>query len=136
MDTLNLELLNYNLNLQGDAKVGDEQYRDLVLRTLIRLPEKIREKILEETLFIIATPGVYGIVFDLNFKKAKNLHCILLNFSTMHKTSDSGKMDTIAHEIAHVILNHGSWGNPQQEKEADDLIQGWGFQRAREVTTA
>jgi len=49
----------------------------------------------------------------------------------MGRVSDSRKMDKIAHEIAHHVLRHeSSYGNQDQEKEADDLIQTWGFRRA------
>ena len=39
---------------------------------------------------------------------------------------------TVAHDIAHFILGHhkNGGGGPEKEKEADDLIEKWGFKRA------
>ena len=130
MASADLESINYRLKIQGEIKQGDEQYRDLILKTMIRLPDDVREKILDEALFIIATPSVNGTIFDLIAVESLTLHCILLNFSSMGRFGDSKKMDVIAHEIAHVILGHGTISTPQQKKEADDLSQSWGFKRA------
>jgi predicted SprT family Zn-dependent metalloprotease len=49
----------------------------------------------------------------------------------MKRKSDSKIQDYIAHEIAHAFLKHNSGpSNPNKEKEADDLIESWGFKRA------
>lgn len=57
---------------------------------------------------------------------------IILNFSEMEKDrlSESRMMDTIAHEIAHFVLGHLIAGGAEQEREADNLIEKWGFRRA------
>ena len=50
----------------------------------------------------------------------------------MDKELESRKMDVIAHEIAHFVLGHHkleNCSNPKNEKEADDLIEKWGFKR-------
>jgi hypothetical protein len=105
-------------------------YRDLILETLMRLPKKVREKILDNIVFIIATPSVHGYIFGLQAVESTPIHCILLNFSSMGRLNRLRKMDVIAHEVAHVFLGQSFVGEPEQERKADDLIQCWGFKRA------
>jgi hypothetical protein len=56
---------------------------------------------------------------------------IVLNFAAMREESEVDKMNTIAHEIAHFILGHDGYDPRERnmEKEADDLIEKWGFKR-------
>ena len=61
----------------------------------------------------------------------ENLPVIILNFSAMKQESENYKRTTIAHEIAHFILEHeSSSGGIIIEKNADDLCEKWGFGRA------
>ena len=50
------------------------------------------------------------------------------------KRSEKGKIGEIAHEFAHVVLNHDCGG--EREKEADQLACQWGFEaEIREVNS-
>jgi len=63
---------------------------------------------------------------------------ILLNFANMRERSEEEIMSTIAHEIAHFILGHFDdvhKSSKDKEKEADDLIEKWGFRRATPDTS-
>jgi predicted Zn-dependent protease with MMP-like domain len=129
------EEIMYNLHIIGDVTIDDEKYKRILLETLLKLPEEIREKILDDVLFIFTS--AYGTTFNLFFpsplkKQVVEQKCIILNpaLQEKEKKTDEGIQDTIAHEIAHIILNHFGSSDPNFEKEADDLIEKWGFKRA------
>lgn len=50
----------------------------------------------------------------------------------MQRRTETSKMNSIAHEVAHYVLGHDT-GGFEHEKEADDHCQKWGF--AREYST-
>jgi Zn-dependent peptidase ImmA (M78 family) len=59
-----------------------------------------------------------------------SLPLIILNFAAMEGKSEREKMAIIAHEIAHYVLGHHKPScsvADKAEKEADDLIEKWGF---------
>ena len=129
------EEIMYNLRIIGDVTIDDEKYKKILLETLLKLPEEIREKILDEVLFIFTS--AYGTTFNLFFpippkKQAIEQKCIILNpaLQEKEKKTDEGIQDTIAHEIAHIVLDHFGSSDPEFEKEADDVIETWGFKRA------
>jgi Zn-dependent peptidase ImmA (M78 family) len=54
---------------------------------------------------------------------------VLLNFDDAD--TDEEKTIIIAHEIAHAYLGHADQvANADAEREADDLIETWGFARS------
>jgi len=70
----------------------------------------------------------------LNTKEIRRI-VILLNFALMKNEgkTDSDMMDTVAHEVAHIILGHHDikgHDDPAGEKAADNLTEKWGFKRA------
>ena len=118
----------------GDATAEDDRNKILIAKTLVALPEEIRNKVLSEVLFILLE--VYGIAGCLSIpvpKGCKNIEqpFILLNFSLIEKQSEDCKMDFIVHEIAHFILGHhkSMTYDPLAERKADDLVEKWGFNR-------
>jgi len=134
----------YNMKVLGD-EVSSEELRVIVAKTLLRLPKKIRKKVLEEVIFILMG-GISGTVDQLCFTKfIKDVQdkkeegngnvslsftqpLILLNFSNMKRREEK---DIVAHEIAHFILGHASKINSGGfEREADDLTEKWGFKRS------
>jgi len=125
----------YNLRVIGDVTPDDEKYKKIILETLLKLPEEIRDKILEEVIFIFTS--AYGTTCKLCLpispkKQLIEQKYIILNpaIQEKEKKTDEGLQDTIAHEIAHIILNRFGSSDPNFEKEADDLIETWGFKRA------
>jgi hypothetical protein len=149
----------YDLSTLGDVTVGDEENKVLIVKTLLKLPKAVRRKVLDEVTFIIMGEA-WGTVTEVNLtplvirklieagklnpnnrnssirysallKTKMSLPLIFLNFAAMKKESESDGMDTMAHEIAHFILGHGSISsNPEAEKETDDLAEKWGFNRS------
>lgn len=137
----------YDLTMLGDHLIDDEKDKVIIAKTLLKLPKNIKEKVLNEVVFIIgrATGSVVNFKLtkhlkDVEIKKWKfeevqhqlisfSQSLIILNFSNMKK---GGEMNTIAHEIAHFILGHGkpeNISNPTNEREADNLSKKWGFKR-------
>jgi hypothetical protein len=125
------ERILYDLCVFGDVSKEDEECKLLIAKTLQKLPKEIREKVLDEVIFIIAN-SCYGTIWDMNLEneKMKKKTFILLNFTAMRKKSEISKMSIIAHEIAHFILGHENPLTKHSEKEADELIKKWGFKKA------
>jgi len=152
-----IEGILYNLSVFGAETTVDEADKILIAKTLQKIPEEVREKVLNDATFILAH-GVRGTVFEVHLtplfitklrkeidlsnkdrlvklSDIENLDVkmafILLNFSAMENEPEDVKMSTIAHEIAHFILGHHKPYTKKQkaEKEADDLIVKWGFKR-------
>jgi hypothetical protein len=150
-----LEKILYDLSILGDGARGEhtplDQDRRIIGETLLRIPESIREKVVEEATFI-TIGGACGCVLPMTFSEVKSeeqlnrwgdgqvrveieVLLILINFAEMEKEEmdEEGMRTTVAHEIAHFILEHhksSSGSSPEVEKEADDLIAEWGFKRA------
>jgi len=133
----------YDLSIIGDRLLDDDGDKVLIAKTLLKLPDKIRKKVLDKVLFVIMR--ACGTVENLKLSKVAKKEefefeaekmskvtieqpLVILNFSEMKNGSE---MDTIAHEIAHFILGHHiNQSNPNNETEADDLVEKWGFKRA------
>jgi len=140
------------LNVWDDGFEGSlrERARKILVDTLQKIPKPVVNKVLEDVIFVIMS-GAYGTSSfqraserrkkdpPLNLTRDRELveidvHVILLNFALMERDEfDEEKMrSTVAHEIAHFNLKHHKISvHPQadKEKEADDLIEKWGFKR-------
>lgn len=137
-----------SLKVHGEALIQDKADRATVVYTLIKLPYKVRRKVIDEVTFLIM--GALGVTTKLclpvvarkdDFRRSDDFYCtlvevpvIFLNLSKTKRKSD--KMDTVAHEIAHFILGHHHIMGGKRRKErvferaADDLCEKWGFKRA------
>jgi hypothetical protein len=142
-----VEGILYNLSTWGDVTDKDEKDKQIVAKTLERLPKRVREKVLNEVTFVF-TASHYGTLQKLRFSRfikkedfekmgdgytfVEETVAIYLNFSRSKK--ESFHMDTTAHEIAHFI--NGDADTPKRpkgynaERAADDLTEKWGFKRA------
>lgn len=141
-----LEGVLYNLRIWGEATTADERDKILISETLLKLPKKVRQKVLAEVVFILlradAITDTLFFTKRINKKRLKKVNndyiievtqsVIMINFSHIGKRSKKYKMSVIAHEIAHFILQHDLPDNhsKNKEKEADDLSEKWGFVRA------
>ena len=117
----------------------------LIVKTIMKLPGRVRRKTLGVT-FVVFNGSMEGFTEKFYFPpraEVEEQDWIFLRLKT--KSSEQSKMSTIAHEIAHVVLKHneiilreegkrkrrksnlGPW---RMEKEADDLIERWGFERS------
>jgi len=140
-----LDRIMHDLSIVGDTTSEDEKNKLIIAKTLQRLPSRVREKVLDEVVFVIMTD--YGAVWKIRFNRVVNKEDfqkigefydvvvekvgIFLNFLKRH--SESYYMNLIAHEIAHFSLGNfyavkcREGYNP--EEAADDLSQKWGFRR-------
>jgi hypothetical protein len=156
----------YRMSVFGAETDKDQEDVVLIAETLLKLPEDVRERVLDEATFIVAD-NVAGTVFSMyveghirakllsigiitskNFdpliklstiaKIALRLRFILLNFAEMKKMSKFNQMSVIAHEIAHFIQDGDSYNTREidAEKEADDLVEKWSFKRSYKKTPA
>jgi len=122
-----IEGVLYELHTIGDATVDDQKDKILIAKTLLKLPKKIKRKVLDaDILFILPRAvGTLGrLQTPLSFQDF-----IILNFSHMKRGTE---MDCIAHEIAHFVLGHKNFvdSGSNAERKADDLTEKWGFRRA------
>ena len=109
----------------------EKEFAIVIANTLSRLPPKIRKKIMDKVSFDLDR---YGPIAWITANPNPNEPTIFLNIVEMAKRSDSYKMRTIAHEIAHFALKHpsgkGSKLLKEREREVNDLCKKWGFGRA------
>ncbi len=133
-----IEGIFYNLTFFPDATLEEEQDKIIIAKTLKRLSKDIRDKVLEEIIFIVTGCST---VIKLHFAKSRdkfvekniggrtffelNVPIIILNLGE-HESEDE-KMNTVAHEIAHYILKHEIIIDRNFEREADNLAVEWGF---------
>lgn len=125
-----IEKMIYDLSIWDDGVRGAQtppgQDRMIIAETILRVPESVRERVVKDVIFI-TIGGAYGSGLAMPHSELK----ILINFAEMEK-DELDKEDmrtTVAHEVAHFILGHEGGGR-ENEKEADDLIEKWGFKRA------
>ncbi len=143
-----LEDIYYSLKIIDSEEGRDGYGKNLIAKTVIKLPKKVRDKLFDgDGVFFIFSYSSAGFVRSLNFIKTilkdtlsidplgnKYLQfeqpIIFLNFNQMKKGREQ---DAIAHEIAHFYLGHYKMKkitNPRCEREADDLVEKWGFKRS------
>jgi len=143
-------------SIYGELKVisgcttDDEQTHGLIAKTLLKLPNDVREKTIDEVLFIFGSNKgeVLTISFPVVITKDKfqsvgknyithiTQPVIMLNFEK--DDTDAVKVNAIAHEIAHFYLGHldrrenMNADTPEriEERQADDLAEKWGFERS------
>ena len=143
-----LEGILDNLSIFGAEAAEDERYEILIAKTIQRLPRDIREKVLEEVVFIVAG-GVNGTGFNIDILDAVvealvstgglrldeedpsvklstirraglKVPFILLNFANMRERSEEEIMSVIAHEIVHFILGHfDDYRKSREDKERE-----------------
>jgi hypothetical protein len=117
-----------DIKIFGDTS-NSKKYKKLIAEALLKLPINIRKKVLKEVFFII-TDGYAGTIFKLRVCKPKTLTFIIIDFNTQKNESKNLIISGIAHEIAHFILKHDTENSSlNDEKEADDLCESWGFKR-------
>ncbi len=117
--------INYATHIECPAGHDDA----LVIQVLHDIPRRYRIKAQEFHYFVLCTSSITLPVYILGGTEDRTDIYIFLNFA--HRMSKKGKMTTIAHEIAHGVLNQPN-GGPRAERAADDLCEKWGFGRVYE----
>jgi len=152
-DIINEEYIREHV--KGNDHTTPEQ-REIIVQTLMRCPEDVAIRALQGLFFISIGDEMKGQQFDIcpirrldkcnvypnrrfdysdtHLDKYVELRysCVLLNFSILKYFPRSRQRDIVAHEIAHFILDNAR-GSPKPgngEKDTDDLIEKWGFNRA------
>lgn len=119
---------------------ADRRYKRLVARTILRLPEEVRNRVVKDVKFFISTLLLFGFANSRKISRNRksgarhvitNLIFINLNGMIEAKRTDEEMMQVIAHEIAHIELKHALKGTPCCEKLAEEQTRVWGF-RARQ----
>lgn len=138
--------------LMTDIVHEDDKTKLVIAKTLLKLPYKVREKVLNDNVAFILS-NYRGVPLELHFhipvrkSELKKIGewgyiyehkqpVIFLAFSP--KTKEAEIMTTVAHEVAHFILDHhktqGGKGKVYlKERKADDLCEKWGFERAYKI---
>ncbi len=135
-----LEGILYELGIFGVEHVEDDKFRIIIAKTLQKIPKEERDNVLFEAIFVVFND--YGREISLFIPNPKGEKMvkqpiIMLNFALMEKESrsESYMMDVVAHETAHFSLGHHDVKAKNlkehllMEKEADDLMEKWGFNR-------
>jgi len=144
------ESIYQELEVFSGSTTDDDRTHGLIVKTLLRLPYDVREKTIDEVLFIFGSNKgeVLTISFPVVITKDKfqsigknyitriTQPVIMLNFEK--DDTDAVKMNAIAHEIAHFYLGHLDRRDnmdayvPErtEERQADDLAEKWGFERS------
>jgi hypothetical protein len=109
----------------GPRLIGKLKMRELVCKTIILLPEKLRITVCDTVWFISSQDDAWA--FTFRGSDIKEAHLIFLSDELL-KADDEQIIYTILHEIGHVLSNHrNSLGGyiqteseiHQQEDEAD-----------------
>ena len=112
----------------------DEKNVELIALVLQKLPLNVAQKVLTEVQFIIidGAIGRHELISCQSHDELKLTFTIFLNFLGINRLKKIENRHTvIAHEIAHFYLKHNdNNGGAEEEREADDLCEKWGFGRA------
>ena len=123
------------IHFRGDSihpEGGQHELRILVAEVVARLPEDVQDWLLYQSDHVfIGGSGQGGEFFELHRhpSEMKDGFVTIRIVFLSEQLADMPKDDalwTIAHEIAHSRLNHGT-GGFDAEVEADRLAQEWGF---------
>lgn len=129
-----------DLSVWGDAAVmvGLPSLKEIIARTLARLPETIRGRA-RSIVFMGLAYEQLGEAFEMYFplapgEDAATAKVVLLS-ERLCKKSAAKAESCVAHEIAHVVLGHTDVKGTKSkganiEREADDLAEEWGFRRS------
>jgi len=116
----------------------------MIVQVICNLPKKVRSYIEDIPFYEVGnTEGLCATFFYRkgigNEKENGVVLCPMILLNWDKTKSDIEKYTVIAHEIAHTYLNHFDTYKDQNlagkkenqiEKDADDLIEKWGFNRA------
>ncbi|MDO8431781.1 MAG: hypothetical protein Q7S58_05155 [Candidatus Binatus sp.] len=116
---------------------GERDMRSLIAQTLVRLPIEAYEDLVEQrnVMFVALGSGQLGEAFQwfTAATEEDKVQDVVLLSAEICKGSVARAMNVIAHECAHVFLNHAAAASTallsggDGEKEADELAVQWGF---------
>ena len=112
----------------------DDRTRTLdAMRTLCeRMPKEAKDELPPGIIVFAPSSNVYGEAKPLYTPEGPERHDHFIYLAPRLERRPQESVDaTVAHEFAHVLLGHGEVIDPddplKQEREADLLIQKWGY---------
>jgi hypothetical protein len=98
---------------------------EVIAEVLTRIPQSALEGLVEKNAYLIfpATHACYA--GQLRMAPTGSLSFVVLA-SFLEKSPKNAAIGFVAHELAHVFLDHTS-GGETNELAADDLARSWGF---------
>ncbi len=127
--------------VSGGSKEGGK-YKRMIANTLLRIPERVRRKVVQDVLFIMAHKPLLALMgtTDLNLSKKERKGRISVNliYIDFHGIKRAGKSEEemkqiIAHEIAHFELKHNRKNGRNDEEKAEEQTRVWGFSPKRSL---
>jgi len=103
----------------------DPVFHPYIEKALNRLPEEVREDILNDDSLQIVGGKYFLTHFGLRLSFDTPIRSLVYLNSRILKKPETDIIYTIAHEIAHHIAKEGKTG--LHEKQAEDLLVEWGF---------
>jgi hypothetical protein len=133
------DIIDHILDHQGELL--DETYIPIIRNTMRRIPFDVIDTIDSDrnVRFFTITDQFYAVVKNLidpysafppeKRRPSVNWQLIMINDMQMRKLNPEDKQAVIAHELAHVYLEHDNtpFNDKDMEQGADDLIRSWGF---------
>lgn len=130
--------------LENQDELLDEKYMRVILNAMRRIPFDVLDTIASDRYvrFSILAKLDYAVtkhIFDPfgayppeAIRPAVNWQVVMINDTTMSKLNPENKQAVIAHELAHIYLQHGDNTSHEKthedmEQEANQLIATWGF---------
>jgi hypothetical protein len=134
--------------LEHQDELLDEKYYPIIRNAMMRIPYDVVDTIGDErnVRFTIINEQDYAFTKNLldpygafppeqrGDMPSVNWQVIVINDRTMNKLNSEDKQAVVAHELAHVYLEHGVGGpsndkktHKEMEQEANYLIRSWGF---------
>lgn len=119
--------------LFGGANSVSEEFRIILAQSLSRLPKEIVDWTVANVNFISSSEEFYALAFPKKQLRSIPFKGFVFLSEDLKKASKEKQITTIAHEIAHMRLNHKSflWSNiteeenEKQEIEADEQAKRW-----------
>ena len=127
--------VSHYLKYYGGNTDEDKKRIRIIAKTLIKLPYKFRKIIIDEVAFLNADLSAGKVIWIKPLVEEWKVKAVIL-LNPILGRSERARMKTIAHEIAHFILENYKVQNRKKlpklniiEKKADDLAEKWGFKR-------
>lgn len=114
-------------------KVCDFRFYPYLVRVFERLPEEVREKVLNDTSFQILADEDMLNACVLRYDFGNPIKTLVYLSSKILTEPGHQLIYTIAHEIAKYVLNKVETETKLREKNIEDLLVRWGFKKEVEA---
>lgn len=119
----------------GYKTMNIEELRGLVALALSKVPKEIADRVLEECLFLMLTPGVMGLFVSKKLLQGRD--AIVLSEKLLEK-DEKDKALIILHEVGHFYLNHNrqlfDGLSEEEDRKQEEAADGWARQWIEDTT--